>query len=162
MKSLISWARIIALPAILVFISSCDDAHIIDSPNAPSNLRSVVVEDGHTELVWDDNSSTKDGFIVEKQDENAAGFVEVARVQEPRWIDTSPMALTKSYQYRVAAYRGNQVSGYSNTISLSHNMEVPREFSVDQTLSDQVRLIWELGNNPTGNVSRSSFQNRIF
>lgn len=152
MKSISNWARIIALPAILILSVSCDDSTMIDSPNAPSNLRSGVVEDAHTELVWDDNSTTEDGFIVEKRDDSASEFIEVARVEEPTWIDTSPMILTKTYQYRVAAYRGSQFSGYSNTISLSHNMEVPREFRVDPASVDRVKLIWETNNNSNSTV----------
>lgn len=152
MSAITNWARFLALPAILTLSVSCDDSTMIDSPNAPSNLRSGVVEDANTELVWDDNSTTEDGFIVEKRDDSASEFIEVARVKEPTWIDTSPMILTKTYQYRVAAYRGSQLSGYSNTISLSHNMEVPREFRVDPASVDRVKLIWETNNNSSSTV----------
>jgi len=153
MKATFHWVRMLALPAILVFAASCDDTSVLDVPNAPTNLRSIVVEDMHTELAWDNNSTIGEGFVIEKRDDNSSAFVEVARVQEPSWIDTSPMLMTKTYQYRVAAYRGSQMSGYSNTISLSHMMEVPREFRVDASVTDQIKLLWETNNNPNAQVT---------
>lgn len=152
MKATFHWVRMLALPAILFIAVSCDDTSVLDAPNAPTNLRSVVVDDGNTELAWDNNSTISDGFIIEKRDDNSSAFVEVARVQEPSWIDTSPMLMTKTYQYRVAAYRGSQMSGYSNTISLSHMMEVPRQFRVDASVTDQIKLLWETNNNPNAQV----------
>src|SRR5690606_27424206 len=92
------------LPALLLITLGCDDTYVQDSPNAPTNLRSTTISDGHTELIWDDNSTVEDGFVIEKREDQTAEFTEIARVQEATYTDTSPMIMEKDYQYRVAAY----------------------------------------------------------
>src|SRR5690606_24110830 len=82
----------------------------------------------------------------------SAEFTEIARVQEATYTDSSPMIMEKDYQYRVAAYLGDQISGYSNVVSLSHNMDVPRTFRVDGSVTDQVKLTWETDNSPKPNA----------
>jgi len=140
------------MPFMLILALGCDDNFVNDSPNAPTNLRTATVGDGHTELIWDSNSSIEDGFIIEKSEDNTAEFVEIARVQASTYVDTAPMLLTKTYQYRVAAYRGQHVSEYSNTISLSYNLEIPGTFRVDTDVTDQVKLTWATNNNPSSQI----------
>jgi FG-GAP-like repeat len=69
-------------------------------------------------LYWDDNSSTEQGFAVERSANGTSGWAEVGRVAASvaTFADRT-VAKGATYFYRVKAYNATQSSAYSNVFS---------------------------------------------
>ncbi|MBD3419653.1 MAG: hypothetical protein GF398_05985 [Chitinivibrionales bacterium] len=66
-------------------------------------------------LTWSDNSNNEDGFIIERAD-SSGSFIEVGKVGAGATTFTENSVDLGSYQYRVAAYKGSDISSYSNVV----------------------------------------------
>ncbi|HEX9251169.1 MAG TPA: T9SS type A sorting domain-containing protein, partial [Ignavibacteriaceae bacterium] len=112
-----------------------------DLPNVPVNLVANVIQNPlSVELVWSDNSTNEDGFIIEKEMVTEAYVV----------IDTVP-ANTASYQdldvtyqtynYRIKAFNVTGASAYSEIAQVSVPVELT-SFTAS-VASGNVNLIWK-------------------
>src|SRR5439155_8331651 len=88
-------------------------------PTAPSNLTATAVSLSQIDLTWADNSSTEDGFKIERcQGAGCTNFAQIAQVglgvATYSDLGLSPATI---YSYRVRAYNSGGDSAYSNTAS---------------------------------------------
>ncbi len=108
--------------------SGCSDfSNIVSAttaPNNPSGLQAQCQEAGEIILSFIDNSSTEDGFRIERkstdQDWSEAISYQLGDNLLEEYVsftDTDVM-VDEVYNYRVLAYRGNKESSYSNIISI--------------------------------------------
>jgi len=90
-------------------------AAMAQTPTAPSNLTTEAVSDVRIKLDWADNSSTEQGFKIERKPDTGGAFQEIATVDADR-ITYSDEGLTPQtrYCYRVRAFSGAANSAYSN------------------------------------------------
>ena len=87
------------------------------APAAPGNLIASAVSPSRVDLTWADNSTTEDGFEVERcAGASCALFAKIAQTGANviTFSDTNLAAAT-SYSYRVRAFNAGGPSGYSNT-----------------------------------------------
>ncbi len=84
------------------------------SIKAPTGLRLRFLSDRSVELIWTDNSTNEEGFIIERKTETGI-FSELARVpaNTTSYIDAS-LSPSTTYIYRVRAYNSKDTSGASN------------------------------------------------
>lgn len=84
--------------------------------DAPTGLQGVFTG-SLINLTWKDNSSSEEGYIVQRSEGNNTLFSEIDRVSSNS-VSYSDANLTsgKTYYYRVAAYRDTVNSDYSNEI----------------------------------------------
>lgn len=87
------------------------------APAAPSNLKATSSSPARIELTWSDNSTTQDGFAIERSTD-AATWQEIATTgrNQTTYLDTG-LAANTTYQYRVRAYNSAGHSAYSNVVS---------------------------------------------
>jgi hypothetical protein len=72
---------------------------------------------GVLHITWRDNSTNEDGFLVERGLTEAMGFERIAVVRANTWwFRDSGLRLGDTYCYRVQAYNGAGMSGYSETV----------------------------------------------
>jgi len=81
---------------------------------APSNL-TATVSSGVVTLAWVDNSSTEDGFLVERK---SGGSWTKLPVTGPNVITYQDSPGRGSYQYRVSTFKGLVSSAVSNIVSV--------------------------------------------
>jgi hypothetical protein len=117
-------------------------------PAAPSDLTATVASSSQINLAWRDNSLNEDGFTIERRDGDLS-YSPIASV--PRGTTTyqdlnrRPGVL---YRYRVKAYNGIGVSGYSNEASAtipggSTGLPAPPSNLLATAISaSQIRLTW--------------------
>ncbi len=86
-------------------------------PNAPSNLTASVSKRTVT-LRWTDNSSNEQGFYVERAPRGSTAFTRVGQTAAnvTTFADTAPSS--GFWIYRVQAFNGAAVSGYSNQVQV--------------------------------------------
>lgn len=82
----------------------------------PSELYAETQSSSEINLYWTDNSVNEDGFVIQRC-ENGVDFISIDSVDMDtvRYFDTGLTAST-IYHYRIFAFNGNGVSGYSNVI----------------------------------------------
>lgn len=103
---------------------------------APSNLSaSPGTEDLTASVIWQDNATTEDGYLVERQP-SGGGWSQVASLaaNSQSWIDSG--LASGDYTYRVRAYAGTDTSAWSNTASVTINAVIT--ISVTNPQSSQV------------------------
>jgi Zn-dependent metalloprotease len=83
-------------------------------PEAPTGLSATPVASSRVNLAWTDNSSSEDGFKVERSTDGVS-FAQIASVpaNTTSYADTGLLAST-AYTYRVRAFTGTLYSDYSN------------------------------------------------
>jgi hypothetical protein len=95
------------------------------APNAPSNLTAAIPtsgSNGRVNLAWRDNSTTENGFQIERSTSATTGFTRIATVgiNVTTFTDTAaPRKRTVFYRVRAVNSVGN--SAYSNTASVTTN-----------------------------------------
>jgi hypothetical protein len=95
-----------------------------------------AAEAAHLALAWDDTSVNEIGFIVERRSSTQATFVAVATLpaDTTAYLDQN-LPAGSSYCYRVSAYNGAGMSGYTNDAcgTAWATSAVPLSVSLNQT-----------------------------
>lgn len=111
---------------VLLLTTSCGNDNTLipaKTTDAPSNLVARAISRGEIELTWKDNSSDEDGFYIERRTAPMGvlqNFQEIAQTGADITTYRDKSSTIKpdtTYYYRVAYYRGNEVSKYSNEAS---------------------------------------------
>lgn len=102
----------------------------------PTNLNVSSQSASINTLAWFDNSNNEAGFYVERKTGNSA-WVGIATLpaNSVRYEDATVNA-TDIFTYRVQAFKGNDVSGYTNEAA------VVKKFIVTGTANGQIELSW--------------------
>ncbi|HEX8169920.1 MAG TPA: fibronectin type III domain-containing protein [Thermoanaerobaculia bacterium] len=89
-------------------------------PAAPSSLGAVAQSATRVDLVWADNSSNEEGFIVERcLGASCADFAEIARLgANVKMFSNTDVAANTTYRYRVRAWNAAAMSAYSNIVKI--------------------------------------------
>ncbi|MBU0561527.1 MAG: T9SS type A sorting domain-containing protein, partial [Bacteroidetes bacterium] len=130
-------------------------ATVIPPPDAPSELTAAALEIGKIELNWKDNSIDEEGFRIERKAENENSFSILTNVEADS-TSFNDMSVQEGilYNYRIAAYKGNSFSNYSNTAqiqSLYSGILAPSNLSAASVSYKNVDLTWiDNSNNESG------------
>ncbi len=91
---------------------------------APSNLSAQVMPTGEINLIWEDNSSSEDGFFIERKITNQTAFFILDSLSSNviTYSDTTIQGNT-NYTYRVKAYNSSVTSFGSNLIEETTGLE---------------------------------------
>lgn len=115
-------------------------------PDAPGNLAATAAAPGQIDLIWTDNASNENGFIIERSPSGTDGWVEIGTVADntTAYAD-SGLASGTTFFYRVAAYNMNGTSGFTN-IASGTTMEIPPETATNLNAAavsaTQIDLNW--------------------
>ncbi len=110
---------------------------------APTDLNATAVSSSQVDLSWTDNSSSEDGFSIERKEGAAGTWAEIATVgaDVTTYQDTGLEAET-TYYYRIRAYKGTQYSDYSNEASDTTELAAPTDLDATVVWEDQIDLSW--------------------
>jgi hypothetical protein len=97
------------------------------APSAPANLVATASTPSEVTLVWQDTSTSEDGFQIERRGGSSADFVQIAVVaaNSASYSDGTALADT-AYAYRVRAFNTTGESSFSNEAATT----TPRTLSV--------------------------------
>jgi CARDB/Fibronectin type III domain len=122
-------------------------------PAAPSGLVATVVDGTTVDLRWTDNSSSEDGFGIERCGGglsicydilgSPAVFTQIATVfRNVTTFANTGLTTGATYYYRVRAYNAYGASAASNTVFATPNVPTPTNLTATATSSSQVHLAW--------------------
>ena len=88
-------------------------------PAAPTGLTAAAVSASQINLAWTDNASNETGYTVERcTGASCSTFAQVASLPaNTTSYQNTGLAASTTYRYRVRAFNGTLVSGYSNVAS---------------------------------------------
>ncbi len=127
-------------------------------PAAPTGLTATALSSSSIQLAWTDNSSDETGFKVERSSTSStSGFSLVATVgaHTASYTDSTGLAASTTYWYRVYAYNSAGNSSYTNvasaaTQSASSVPAAPTLLNATATSSSSIQLVWtDNANNET-------------
>ena len=128
-----------------------------DLPNVPINLVASILQSPlSVELSWTDNSSTEEGFIIEKETLTDA-FVVIDTVSANATGYQDLDVTFQTYNYRIKAFNITGSSEYSAVAQVSVPVELT-SFTAN-VVSNKVNLLWKTAtetNNSGFNVERKS------
>ena len=117
------------------------------APTAPSGITATAISSMQINLAWADNSSSEDGFSVERcQGASCTNFTEITTVAaNVTSYSDAGLAAATVYRYRVRAYNVGGNSAYSNTASattLAIPPAAPSALNATASSSTQINLSW--------------------
>ena len=128
-----------------------------DLPNVPINLVASIIQSPlSVELVWTDNSTTEEGFIIEKEALTDA-YVVLDTVSANTTTYQDLDVTFQTYNYRMIAFNITGSSEYSAVAQVSVPVELT-SFTAN-VITNKVNLIWKTAtetNNSGFNVERKS------
>src|SRR5205809_7108392 len=86
-------------------------------PTAPSSLTATATSSSQINLAWTASSGAVTTYLVERCQTAACSFAPIATVSGTTYSDTTGLAASTSYTYRVQASGPGGLSPYSNTAS---------------------------------------------
>lgn len=116
----------------------------------PTNLELQTSAVNEIILSWKDNSATEDGYIIERKQSSETSFTIIDKLTGSvnTYIDKNADH-TKSYVYRVKAYKGDVESEYSNevsfvSVSVNEETPIPKEHSMSQNYPNPFNPVTKL------------------
>lgn len=146
--------------SLLCLTMSC---HKGDGPNAtikePTELSANSEMTRFVKLIWKDNSSNEDGFVVERKD-SLSSFVKIVELpaNTTSYIDTNIKHLTR-YTFRVCAFRKNDPLSYcSNQVDYKYQIDLNLNLlSVDNVTETSVLATGSLSDSTNKVVLEKGF-----
>jgi hypothetical protein len=100
-------------------------------PNPPSELIATQTSNSLVELLWTDNSSNEEGFIVERSiDDSVFVLLDTIAPNITSFLDSS-IDFGAVHHYRILAFNNNGSSVYSDTVSI--NVDYPPSIPIAPT-----------------------------
>lgn len=136
-----------------------------DVPGLPSNLFANALSSNKITLSWQDNSSSEDGFIIERKDANQTNFVVIATVtsNSTNYSDSISLSASTTYTYRVRSFNDAGYSIYSNKATVTTPISNPNvkleaeNYSTMSGITNNITYVSSCDNNDW-----ESFQNINF
>ena len=125
-------------------------------PSAPSGLSATAVSSNQINLTWTDNSSSEDGFRIERKTGAGGTYAQIAQVAAGvTSYQNTGLSATTTYYYRVRAYNAAGNSAYSNEASATTPAvtapSAPSGLSATAVSISQINLAWtDNSNNEDG------------
>ncbi len=122
--------------------------HVLDPPDAPSDLQAVAVAYNQIDLSWMDNADNEHGFRLERYDDVSGEFIVVQLIaaDEEAASDIGLTAET-SYTYRLIAYNPDGESDPSNqstdTTPVSPPPASPANLAAAAGEGNWIVLVWQ-------------------
>ena len=121
-------------------------AGIYAMPVTPSYLRGRALSAEQVSLSWRDSSTSETGFLIERRQGVYGIWQQVgeAPANSTSYTDTG-VAPRTGYYYRVCAYSGALVSGYSNVVTLTTPIYVgaPGQLTATALSANRIMLNWQ-------------------
>src|SRR3989337_2661306 len=111
------------MPLAIILVAGCgtgDKLTPAKISDAPTGLVATAISKTEIGLTWKDNSSDEDGFNIERKEGPWGVFQIIARTEAnvTTYDDKrSGLSPDTTYYYRVAYYRGSELSAYSKVTS---------------------------------------------
>jgi hypothetical protein len=118
-------------------------AVITNPPQAPSGLTATAVSLSQIDLSWADNSTTEDGFVIQRREglEGSWTVVAVEPANTTSYSDTG-LSAQRTYYYRIYAYNSAGNSSYSNESSATTFGSSPSAPAAPTELTAQASSIY--------------------
>ena len=106
---------------------------------APTNLALQISAPNEITLSWKDNSTIKDGYVIEREQSPKTSFsiIDTLKGSGTEYIDKNAVQ-GQTYTYRLKAYKDSLESEYSNEASIllvevnGEKAPIPKEYSLSQ------------------------------
>ncbi len=104
--------------------------------DAPTHLVAIAISGSEVELSWKDNSAVENGFIIERKPGYQGTYQVIAKTGPDITLyrdKSKSLEPGTTYYYRVAYYKGSEVSDYSNvnsTTTLKKALALNKSFGV--------------------------------
>jgi titin len=123
-------------------------ASVTTRPTAPSNLSASATDPTTVDLTWDDNSSTEDGFIIERSTDGGDNWsqIDTASADAGTYTD-SAVPESSTVSYRVRAQKAGLESANSNESSATTPVAVPTAVVASATSDSAVHVTWSINSN---------------
>ncbi|MDZ7364066.1 MAG: fibronectin type III domain-containing protein [candidate division KSB1 bacterium] len=119
---------------------------------APTNLTATAVSISQINLTWADNSSTENGFKIERKQGASGTYSQIATVgANVTTFANTGLLLNTTYFYRVRAFDATTNSSYSGEASATTFIKAPSNLVATTISSSQINLSWtDNSNTETG------------
>lgn len=106
-------------------VQLCQDS--CSSLPAPSGLTATANGTGAIDLSWTDNAGAVDGFTLQHSSDGSSWGLEADNLLTTSYADTG-LATASTHYYRVRAFYGAEISGWSNVASATTDAIAPTAF----------------------------------
>ncbi len=128
---------------IVMTFSGCDDPEGTSGLDAPSDIMVTVVNDHTVMLTWEDNSDDEDGFKIARKTASRDEWEIFASVgPDTTSYNDASLLYTGLYWYKVAAYKGDDMSDYSGGIVAPSEFPPP-DLSVRAVHETKIEVYWD-------------------
>jgi hypothetical protein len=115
-------------------------------PAAPTGLAAAVMSATQVRLTWTDNATNETGFVIERS-LNGAAFATLTTLGAHGGTGTmtyndNTVTVGNTYVYRVKAVNGAVSSLYSNTATVTTNIQAPTNLTATILTATSIRLNW--------------------
>jgi fibronectin type 3 domain-containing protein len=114
-------------------------------PTAPSNLRFTLRSTSRLDLLWDDNSSNEQGFLVQSSlDGITYSTLDTTAPNTPEY-SARGLNVGTTYFFQVAAFNAGGTSSFSGATSwqtLPNAPAIPSNFTANSVSTSQIDLSW--------------------
>jgi len=138
------------------FTNEANATTLPDPPATPANLTTVTISRNQINLAWTDNSTTENGFRIERKTPQSGGtYSEIVTVAAnvKNYSDVS-LAQDTPYFYRVCAFNTGGHSSFSNesnSTTLPNPPAKPGGLTATAASNVKINLVWkDSSNNETG------------
>jgi len=130
--------------AVLLILISCGVSTSIKEHNlAPTDLTAFSTINNQIQLGWEDNSDDELGFIIErKTGELEFTIIDTTSQNIDSFLDTE-VEVDSAYTYRVCALFQNEISDYSEEVSIVLTSCSPTNLTAFSTCDYEIQLDWE-------------------
>jgi predicted phage tail protein len=132
------------------FSNEASETTLAPPPAAPTGLSAAATSSNSIDLSWTDNASNETNFVVQRSTSSGSGFTTIATLgaNTTSYADTTGLAASTTYYYRVYAANSLGNSGFSNEASATTDPPpaspptAPSGLSATATSPNSIDLSW--------------------
>ncbi|MEO5913447.1 MAG: peptidylprolyl isomerase [Luteolibacter sp.] len=111
-----------------------------------TGLTATTLDDGRIRLVWTDNSTSEGGYLIQLKNPSAKIWKTLGTTQPDVKFNVvaTGMLPSKSYQFRVRAFRGTKLTGPSNiAAATTKSLQAPENLEVTADVEGSFKFKWK-------------------